>query len=93
MQLLGNYTLSSLWSSTKGPFNVTLTDVVAKGNASVAVERDGKIRTQEISMDMTFQGLTTDFKNLGRNPILELRTLKTISKIMRDSFLLYFPID
>lgn len=86
MHIIGNYTLSSLWSSTKGPFNVTLTDVVAKGNASVAVERDGKIRTQEISMDMTFQGLTTDFKNLGRKPLLKLRIQELISKIIRDSF-------
>lgn len=69
MHIIGNYTLSSLFSSAKGPFNVTLTDVVAKGNASVAVERDGKIRTQEISMDMSFSGLTTDFKNLGTKQI------------------------
>lgn len=80
MHIIGNYTLSSLWSSTKGPFNVTLTDVVAKGNASVAVERDGKLRTQEISMDMTFQGLTTDFKNLGRKPLLELRLQNQFQK-------------
>lgn len=66
LEVLGNYTLSTLFSSAKGPFNVTLTDVVAKGNASVAVERDGKIRTQDISMDMSFSGLTTDFKNLGK---------------------------
>lgn len=65
MQIMGNYTLSSFLSHTSGPFNVTLTDVVAKGNASVAVERDGKIRTQHISMDMYFSSLTTDFKNLG----------------------------
>lgn len=65
MQIVGNYTLASLFSSTSGPYNVTLTNVVAKGNASVAVERDGKIRCQEITMDMSFAGLSTDFKNLG----------------------------
>ncbi|XP_031632293.1 uncharacterized protein LOC116346401 [Contarinia nasturtii] len=65
MYIIGNYTLSSLFSSTSGPFNVTLTNVTAKSNASVAVERDGKIRTQDIVMDMNFAGLTTDFKNLG----------------------------
>lgn len=66
MVIKGNYTLSSLFASSNGPFTVTLTNVVAKGNASVAVERDGKIRTQEISMDMGFSSLTTDFKNLGK---------------------------
>lgn len=69
MKIIGNYTLSSLFTSANGPFVVTLTDVVAKGNASVAVERDGKIRTQDISMDMGFSSLTTDFKNLGTNQI------------------------
>lgn len=66
MHIIGNYTLSTLFSSARGPFNVTLTNVVAKGNASVAVERSGKIRTQEISLDMNFSGLTTDFQNLGK---------------------------
>lgn len=66
MHIIGSYKLSTLFSSARGPFNVTLTNVVAKGNASVAVERDGKIRTQDISMDMHFSGLTTDFRNLGK---------------------------
>lgn len=65
MQIKGNYTLSSLFSSANGPFTVTITNVIAKGNASVAVERDGKIRTQDISMDMSFSKLESDFKNLG----------------------------
>lgn len=65
MLIKGNYTLSSLFTSANGPFTVTLKNVVAKGNASVAVELDGKIRTQDISMDMTFSDLATDFQNLG----------------------------
>lgn len=65
MSIIGNYTLRSFLSSASGPFNVTLTNVVAKGNASVAVERDGKIRTQEISMDMNFSDMSMNFENLG----------------------------
>lgn len=65
MQIKGSYTLSTLFSSAKGPFTVTITNVIAKGNASVAVERDGKIRTQDISMDMSFSKLESDFQNLG----------------------------
>lgn len=72
MTIIGNYTLSTLFSATNGPFNVTLTNVVAKGNASVAVERDGKLRTQDIAMDMTFSSLTTDFKNLGNKQIWQI---------------------
>lgn len=65
MLIKGNYTLSSLFSKANGPFEVTLKNVAAKGNASIAVERDGKLRTQDISMDMTFSDLQTDFQNLG----------------------------
>lgn len=65
MSIIGNYTLRSLFSSASGPFNVTLTNVVAASNASVAVERDGKIRTQDIAMDMNFSDMSMNFENLG----------------------------
>ena len=35
------------------------------GNASVGVERDGKLRTQHTNIDVTFSDMTMDFKNLG----------------------------
>lgn len=67
MLIKGNYTLQSFFTSANGPFTVTLKNVIAKGNASVAVERDGKIKTQEIAMDMNFSDLAMDFQNLGNN--------------------------
>lgn len=66
MIIKGNYTLKSFFSSANGPFIVVIKNVIANGNASVAVERDGKVRTQDISMDMSFSDLTTDFQNLGK---------------------------
>lgn len=66
VRVVGNYTLSSLFSSAQGPFFVTLTHIVATGNASIAVELDGIIRTQNILLDVNFANLTMDFKNLGR---------------------------
>lgn len=74
----GDYTLSTFFSSANGPFTVTLKNVVAKGNASVGVERDGVIRTQDISMDMTFDDLAMDFQNLGE------RKKKTTKKYHRE---------
>lgn len=65
MQIKGNYTLSSVFSSANGPFTVTIANLTATANASVAVERDGKIRTQDISIDLSFSKLESDFKNLG----------------------------
>lgn len=66
VRVIGNYTLSSLFSTTRGPFFVTLTHIVATGNASIGVELDGIIRTQNILMDINFANLTMDFQNLGR---------------------------
>lgn len=66
MDVKGNYSIASLVESLKGPFSVVLKDIVAKGNATVGVERDGKIRTQHISMDLKFGHLKTDFQNMGK---------------------------
>lgn len=66
MNLRGNYTLSSFFSKAQGPFTVVLRNVVVKGNASLAVERDGRLRTKDIQMDITFGNMALDFQNLGR---------------------------
>lgn len=66
MVVKGNYTLSAIFQKGEGPFTILLKNVVAKGNASVGVERDGKIRTQDIAMDLAFSNMTMNFENLGR---------------------------
>lgn len=65
MLVKGNYTLSSFFTSANGPFTIILKNVVAKGNATVGVERDGKVRTEDIKMDLSFSDMTMDFQNLG----------------------------
>ncbi|XP_059609052.1 uncharacterized protein LOC132256574 [Phlebotomus argentipes] len=65
MTLVGNYTLNSLFSRSSGPFTVVLKDVFTQGNVTLGVERDGKIRTQEINMDSVFADMSMDFQNLG----------------------------
>lgn len=65
MLVKGNYTLSAFLTSANGPFTIVLKNVVAKGNATVAVERDGKVRTQDVVMDLGFADMTMDFQNLG----------------------------
>lgn len=48
-----------------GPFTIYLKNVLIDGNATVGVERDGKLRTQSINIDITFEAMQMDFKNLG----------------------------
>lgn len=66
MLVKGDYILSSLFTKASGPFTVILKNVVVKGNATIGVERDGKVRTQEIAMDMSFSDMSMDFQNLGK---------------------------
>lgn len=35
------------------------------GGSTVGVERDGKLKTQDINIDITFEDMKMDFKNLG----------------------------
>lgn len=65
MIMLGNYTMSSLFSRSTGPFKILITNVFVQGNATLAVEIDGKIRTQDIKMDIKFEDMKMDFENLG----------------------------
>lgn len=48
-----------------GPFTINLKNVFVDGNATVGVERDGKLRTQNINIDIKFAEMKMDFKNLG----------------------------
>lgn len=65
MNVKGNYTLTSFFSKAEGPFTVVLKNVFVQGNASLAVERDGRIRTKDIKMDISFKDMAMDFQNLG----------------------------
>lgn len=40
-------------------------DVFVEGKSTVGVERDGKLRTQDINIDIKFSDMKMDFKNLG----------------------------
>lgn len=65
MNVKGNYSLSSFFTTANGPFTIVLKNVFVKGNASLAVERDGRIRTKDIKMDISFKDMAVDFQNLG----------------------------
>lgn len=61
----GDYTMSSFFSSANGPFTVVLKKVYVQATASLTVERDGHLTTDEIKMDITFGDMTMDFQKLG----------------------------
>uniref|UniRef100_A0A182IWH2 Hemolymph juvenile hormone binding protein n=1 Tax=Anopheles atroparvus TaxID=41427 RepID=A0A182IWH2_ANOAO len=61
----GNYTMSTFFNRAEGPFTVLMKNVLTKANVSLAVERDGTLRTKDIELDIAFDDLAMDFQNLG----------------------------
>lgn len=61
----GNYTLSSWFSRSKGPFVVQLKNVKVTAIARLEVERSGELEAQEIDMDISFQKIAMNFTGIG----------------------------
>lgn len=53
-----------------------LKNVTAKGNATVGVEHDGKVRTEDIKLDFTFSDMAMDFQNLGLTAVYCIQLCK-----------------
>ena len=65
LDIRGLYTLSTWLSKSAGNFTVKLTGVFVEGIAKLEVGTDGKLHAQDIDMDLTFDNIDMDFKNLG----------------------------
>ncbi|XP_071561700.1 uncharacterized protein [Temnothorax nylanderi] len=65
LDIRGLYTLASWLSRSAGDFIVKLTGVNVEGIARLEVGTDGKLQAQDIDMDLTFDKIDMDFKNLG----------------------------
>lgn len=63
--MIGNYTLSAFLSKSAGPYVITLKHVYVNGNASIEVNKDGQLKTNEIKIDITFSDMLMNFQNLG----------------------------
>ncbi|XP_029156496.1 uncharacterized protein LOC114929202 [Nylanderia fulva] len=65
LDIRGLYTLASWLSRSAGNFTVKLNGVNVQGIARLEVATDGKLQAQDIDMDLTFEKIDLDFKNLG----------------------------
>lgn len=65
MDVVGNYTLRTWFSSAQGPFTVKLQKVYIKAIATLEVQRNGSLEAQDINMDITFKDMSMDFQGLG----------------------------
>lgn len=65
LQARGNYTMSTWLNKAQGPFTVNVTGLKITARATLGVERDGKLRAQDILIDLGFKTISVNFENLG----------------------------
>ncbi|KAF5274621.1 hypothetical protein FQA39_LY07233 [Lamprigera yunnana] len=65
LYVYGNYTLSTWFSTSQGPFTVQLSGVFVKAIARLEVQSEGKMEAQEMNMDITFKNIEMNFERLG----------------------------
>lgn len=65
LNIHGLYRLKTWLSESTGNFTSKLTGVNVEGLARLEVATDGKLQAANIDMDLTFDKIDLDFKNLG----------------------------
>ncbi|XP_050665576.1 uncharacterized protein LOC126965857 [Leptidea sinapis] len=65
LQARGNYTMTTWLSKVQGPFTVDVTGIIITARANLGVERDGKLRAQDIIIDIGFTTISMNFQNAG----------------------------
>lgn len=85
LDVFGNYTLSSFFSSSRGPFTVNLKGVFVQTNATLEVEREGHLEAQEMSMDITFKNMAMNFENLGFFASVFQSVINSVGVMMFDT--------
>ncbi|XP_019700204.2 uncharacterized protein LOC109503583 isoform X2 [Harpegnathos saltator] len=85
LDIRGLYTLASWLSKSAGDFSVKLTGVNVQGIARLEVGTDGKLQAQDIDMDLTFDKIDLDFKNLGFLGSVFQGVINSIGTFMFDS--------
>ncbi|OAD59075.1 hypothetical protein WN48_09384 [Eufriesea mexicana] len=85
LDINGFYTLSAWLSRSAGNFTVKLTEVNVKGIARLEVTNEGKLQAQNIDMDLTFEKIDINFKNLGFLGSMFQSAINSIGTFIFDS--------
>lgn len=85
LQARGNYTLSTWLNRAQGPFTVNVTGLKVTAKANLGVERDGKLRAQDIVIDLGFNTISVNFENLGFFGGMFQGIINTIGNFLFDS--------
>lgn len=85
LQARGNYTLSTWLNKAQGPFTVDVSGLKVTAKANLGVERDGKLRAQDIVIDLGFSTIAVNFKNLGFFGGMFQGIINTVGNVIFDS--------
>ncbi|XP_026323309.1 uncharacterized protein LOC113232746 [Hyposmocoma kahamanoa] len=60
----GNYRYSSFMTSRNGPYSVIIRNLLVTARANIGVQIDGKLRAQDITMELSHESIDVKFENL-----------------------------
>lgn len=81
----GNYTMSTWLNRANGPFTVDVTGLKITALATLGVERDGKLRAQDIKIDLSFNTIAVHFENMGFFGSMFQGAINSIGNFLFDS--------
>lgn len=85
LQARGDYTMSTWLNRASGPFTVDVEGLIINAKAGLGVERDGKVRAQGITIDLSFSNIAVDFQNLGLFGSMFQGIINSIGTFLFDS--------
>ncbi|XP_049887820.1 uncharacterized protein LOC126382116 [Pectinophora gossypiella] len=85
LQARGNYTMSTWLNRAQGPFTVDITGLKITARANLGVERDGKLRAQDINIDLGFNTINVNFENLGFFGSMFQGVINSVGNFLFDS--------
>lgn len=85
LQARGDYVMSTWLNRASGPYTVDVSDLIVNAKANLGVERDGKIRAQDIKIDLSFSNIAVDFQNLGLLGSMLQGIINTMGTVIFDS--------
>lgn len=82
---MGNYTLTTLFSHTKGASNSTFTNLYGEGSAKLKVAKEGYLEATNIDLDISVDSIDVNFENPGLLGSVLQGTMNSVGTLIIDS--------
>ncbi|XP_054277630.1 uncharacterized protein LOC128996367 [Macrosteles quadrilineatus] len=85
IQVLGNYTFRTWFTSTEGASNTTLEELYAEGVAKLEVAREGHLEATDIDLDLSVKVINVDLENPGMLGSFVQGAMNTVGTLVFDA--------